>query len=103
MTDFKRETAKQRKSLFIAAGHSYSDPGASGHGYTEADIVLDLRDRLCKALRARGVVIGMDGEKGENLPLRQDRKSTRLNSSHVRISYAVFCLKKKNQCTRASL
>src|SRR3989442_2781250 len=25
----------------------------------------------------------------------QDRKSTRLNSSHVRISYAVFCLKKK--------
>src|SRR3989442_11013553 len=27
----------------------------------------------------------------------QDRKSTRLNSSHVRISYAVFCLKKKKQ------
>src|SRR3989442_6817188 len=26
---------------------------------------------------------------------QQDRKSTRLNSSHVRISYAVFCLKKK--------
>src|SRR5690554_7152565 len=26
-----------------------------------------------------------------------DRKSTRLNSSHVRTSYAVFCLKKKNQ------
>src|SRR5436309_8847372 len=25
-----------------------------------------------------------------------DRKSTRLNSSHVKISYAVFCLKKKN-------
>src|SRR3989442_8186398 len=28
--------------------------------------------------------------------VRRDRKSTRLNSSHVRISYAVFCLKKKN-------
>src|SRR5690606_39296973 len=28
--------------------------------------------------------------------IRQDRKSTRLNSSHVKISYAVFCLKKKN-------
>src|SRR5690349_22693382 len=27
---------------------------------------------------------------------RRDRKSTRLNSSHVEISYAVFCLKKKN-------
>src|SRR5690606_41587138 len=28
---------------------------------------------------------------------QQDRKSTRLNSSHVKISYAVFCLKKKNE------
>src|SRR5438874_13387847 len=28
---------------------------------------------------------------------RQDRKSTRLNSSHVEISYAVFCLKKKKK------
>src|SRR5215813_5603668 len=30
-----------------------------------------------------------------DLAARRDRKSTRLNSSHVRISYAVFCLKKK--------
>src|SRR5699024_11620934 len=29
---------------------------------------------------------------------RQDRKSTRLNSSHVSSSYAVFCLKKKHKC-----
>src|SRR5690554_7789658 len=29
--------------------------------------------------------------------VHQDRKSTRLNSSHVRISYAVFCLKKKKK------
>src|SRR6266496_5722135 len=29
--------------------------------------------------------------------VRQDRKSTRLNSSHVEISYAVFCLKKKKK------
>src|SRR5258708_11801182 len=37
---------------------------------------------------------------GSTLPLRRffarDRKSTRLNSSHQIISYAVFCLKKKN-------
>src|SRR3989442_8698698 len=32
---------------------------------------------------------------------RLDRKSTRLNSSHVRISYAVFCLKKKNEISEA--
>src|SRR5258707_5858270 len=30
---------------------------------------------------------------------RKDRKSTRLNSSHANISYAVFCLKKKNHTT----
>src|SRR2546429_4692394 len=35
------------------------------------------------------------GQDGEKLPL--DRKSTRLNSSHGYISYAVFCLKKKKK------
>src|SRR6266496_6181020 len=34
---------------------------------------------------------------GAVLLLRLDRKSTRLNSSHVEISYAVFCLKKKKK------
>src|SRR5690606_40437467 len=33
-------------------------------------------------------------EKGYSKPIAIDRKSTRLNSSHVKISYAVFCLKK---------
>src|SRR5690554_7281234 len=36
---------------------------------------------------------------GEENFFFKDRKSTRLNSSHVRISYAVFCLKKKNNNT----
>src|SRR5947199_7749646 len=35
--------------------------------------------------------------------LIKDRKSTRLNSSHLGISYAVFCLKKKNRHTNADL
>src|SRR2546426_7923250 len=34
-------------------------------------------------------------EPGSNLRVGRDRKSTRLNSSHLVISYAVFCLKKK--------
>src|SRR2546426_8470830 len=34
---------------------------------------------------------------GGGLPHRRDRKSTRLNSSHLVISYAVFCLKKKKK------
>src|SRR3712207_8832774 len=33
----------------------------------------------------------------DQLPQRSDRKSTRLNSSHANISYAVFCLKKKKR------
>src|SRR5207247_3372676 len=36
------------------------------------------------------------GERGSRGGMRADRKSTRLNSSHEWISYAVFCLKKKN-------
>src|SRR5690242_13321012 len=34
---------------------------------------------------------------------KQDRKSTRLNSSHMSISYAVFCLKKKKKITKSLL
>src|SRR5256886_11202494 len=45
-----------------------------------------LRYDLWK-LRAKGLV--------EKIPHSRDRKSTRLNSSHSQISYAVFCLKKK--------
>src|SRR5436305_11484453 len=45
---------------------------------------IDLRDQLEVPLH-------------EVVPHAPDRKSTRLNSSHVRISYAVFCLKKKKK------
>src|SRR2546429_2596110 len=43
-----------------------------------------------------------EGALAERLPLA-DRKSTRLNSSHGYISYAVFCLKKKRKTKPASL
>src|SRR5699024_11455520 len=42
----------------------------------------------------KGSIVALDYESGAS-PDKQDRKSTRLNSSHVSISYAVFCLKKK--------
>src|SRR2546430_16485654 len=48
---------------------------------------------LCAALPA-AVVPGPRGPEDESVFVR-DRKSTRLNSSHSQISYAVFCLKKK--------
>src|SRR5207249_11530390 len=55
--------------------------------------VVDGRSDRDGALELRPV----PREGGEAGGLLQDRKSTRLNSSHVSISYAVFCLKKKNK------
>src|SRR5438874_10736333 len=48
-------------------------------------------------LRRRRHVQALDLGKEHQMVLEIDRKSTRLNSSHVEISYAVFCLKKKSQ------
>src|SRR5690554_7567199 len=42
-------------------------------------------------------IIQIIRDKELNFAVVEDRKSTRLNSSHVRISYAVFCLKKKKK------
>src|SRR3712207_8162850 len=41
------------------------------------------------------IVLGLDVEGFERVADEEDRKSTRLNSSHANISYAVFCLKQK--------
>src|SRR3712207_8187342 len=48
--------------------------------------------------RREQVVDALTGDRGDvdEHRLAADRKSTRLNSSHANISYAVFCLKKKN-------
>src|SRR5438045_5882382 len=51
-----------------------------------------IRPRNPSPIRSRGLPSRDCGE-GERSP--RDRKSTRLNSSHLGISYAVFCLKKK--------
>src|SRR3712207_9412731 len=55
--------------------------------------------RVRRLVAARRLEAGLDARR-EQMRLmvgaaRQDRKSTRLNSSHANISYAVFCLKKK--------
>src|SRR5436309_12291999 len=53
--------------------------------------------RLLTTLRAHGFVV-QDGSRAYAVgPAAVDRKSTRQNSSHVKISYAVFCLKKKKK------
>src|SRR3712207_7051119 len=56
-------------------------------------VLTERRPCLASALRHPGT--GRDLP-GRSVVVRGDRKSTRLNSSHANISYAVFCLKKKN-------
>src|SRR5699024_618227 len=66
--------------------------GVQAHGFRNLrSIILAVRlpARIGRAGRAALVEI--------NPIVLQDRKSTRLNSSHVSISYAVFCLKKKSR------
>src|SRR5436305_13994633 len=53
----------------------------------ECDVRMDF-----DSFAAKGTMLGSCG-----VIVMEDRKSTRLNSSHVRISYAVFCLKKKKK------
>src|SRR3712207_8270995 len=53
----------------------------------DVDSVADAPDDEVADLHPAGEALGPGG--------RPDRKSTRLNSSHANISYAVFCLKKK--------
>src|SRR5690625_6813376 len=58
------------------------------------DALFSLRCDCGPQLHAAMHKIALEG-RGVLFYLRQDRKSTRLNSSHVAISYAVFCLIKK--------
>src|SRR2546430_17711757 len=60
---------------------------------------LPILERVVRpVLRHRLVVLRLPGQLLDLLvSLCQDRKSTRLNSSHSQISYAVFCLKKKKK------
>src|SRR3712207_7516928 len=50
-----------------------------------------------------GALEGDDVRELEAARAERDRKSTRLNSSHANISYAVFCLKKKRRAARSPL
>src|SRR5690554_7575552 len=56
--------------------------------------IINSGDASIQAAKADG---GIKNLATADYHTKGDRKSTRLNSSHVRISYAVFCLKKKNK------
>src|SRR3712207_8019123 len=69
-------------------------PGLQQGGFRQ--VVRALRFLVCdKVPELGGVVLADRGLEADRAPADADRKSTRLNSSHANISYAVFCLKKK--------
>src|SRR5690349_21901353 len=72
-------------------------------GQLVAGARIDLRDRRERHQVRELLVRELDRDPVEHdleAALDEDRKSTRLNSSHVEISYAVFCLKKKSQLNK---
>src|SRR5438477_1959328 len=67
-------------------------PGHSG---------AELGRRIVRSAAVSGGRDHVRGPRRVDQPRYGDRKSTRLNSSHMSISYAVFCLKKKNKKTQS--
>src|SRR5438876_5535396 len=91
-----RSTLFPYTTLFRSGQHGLPDLPPLGETMSD-EMVFQRRDFLkLIGLGVAGVTAGCASPPAEKL----DRKSTRLNSSHPSISYAVFCLKKKKKKTR---
>src|SRR3712207_7475889 len=76
----------------LPAGLSSAEIDAAVRSFTDGgDSIYELDEDALRSLQPDLIV---------TQALCQDRKSTRLNSSHANISYAVFCLTKKTAWTR---
>src|SRR5690606_41650632 len=80
------------RSIRIGIGTQKQRGGRVAERTGDPDVVAD--SRAITAQRARRIDEAVRGQ-AKRQRSAGDRKSTRLNSSHVKISYAVFCLKKK--------
>src|SRR5690349_22739579 len=78
------------QTLFKDVAHEYVE---TCNVPQQAAVLIDRAVRVAVSQRTVTAVIVPNDV--QEMPYEEDRKSTRLNSSHVEISYAVFCLKKK--------
>src|SRR2546430_12664787 len=83
-TTLFRSEHNERRQVLVLGAEAVGQPGAEAGEAVHGEAAVHL-ERL--PLPRRLVVL-------------RDRKSTRLNSSHSQISYAVFCLEKKNRTQR---
>src|SRR5699024_12718051 len=81
---------RSTRSAFVVA---CNDLGAHSEYLGASEIHLGKKESVKDTAKVLGSMY--DGIKYRGFAQEEDRKSTRLNSSHVSISYAVFCLKKK--------
>src|SRR3712207_8076065 len=84
---------RSRRRVEGAEDRQVLPPGAlqPGEGLGSGSVAEAFGHPVGEVLASGGELVGLRPE-----AVRIDRKSTRLNSSHANISYAVFCLKKKN-------
>src|SRR5688572_32652739 len=88
-----RSTLFPYTTLFRSSFKSSLDPELERLGFKEFGYGTDNELEPIQPFPARPSL----GDGGSNSDPSVDRKSTRLNSSHSQISYAVFCLKKKKK------
>src|SRR3712207_8541497 len=69
-------------------------PILSAGALSDSEMIHAIGNRQYRTIRIPPMIHQVFSRRDISLPL-SDRKSTRLNSSHANISYAVFCLKKK--------
>src|SRR5438132_5669681 len=92
-----RRAVEVLRDLLTALAHAHADGLAHGDLKPENVLLADGQALVADAgiLGALVPALTGDGASAPRIPV--DRKSTRLNSSHTVISYAVFCLKKKTR------